>query len=262
MRFRVTLAALLLLAATGCGDQVAATSGDGLVGRTFLSESVTENGAARDLVQGTRISLEFTDDGQLVAQAGCNRLLPDVTIHDDMLEIGGVGGTEMGCDQARHEQDRWLSDFLSSSPAWELDGDRLTLTSGETEIVLLDREVAEPGRALEATRWVVGSIVTGETTSSMPAGTEGSAWLVIEDGTFTAHSGCREITGGVAVEDGALRFSDAVQTDQACAPEYERIDEVMRTILGGGADVGYSIEAENLQLDHPDGVGLGLHADA
>lgn len=257
----MTWAALLLLAATGCGDDTAATSGDGLAGRTFLSESATEGGAPRDLVEGTQISLEFGEDGGLVAAAGCNRLRADVTVGDDTLEIAGVERTTRGCDQARQEQDEWLTDFLSSSPAWTLDGDRLTLTSGGTEIVLLDREAVEPDRALEGTRWVVGTIVTGETASSMPAGTEGSAWLVIEDGEFSAHTGCREITGRAAVDDGTLRFSDAVQTDQACAPEHERIDEVMRTILGGAADVEFSVEADGLRLDHPDGVGLVLHAD-
>jgi len=266
VRRRVISAALVLLAAAGCGDRTGATSSEetsseGLLGRTFLSESVTEDGAPRDLVEGTRISLEFGEDGQLVALAGCNHLLADVTVRDDRLEITGVGSTEMGCDEERHEQDQWLSGFLSSSPAWALDGDRLTLTSGATEIVLLDRRVADPDRPLEGTRWLVTTIVTGEAASSLPAGTEGSAWLVIEGEGFTAHTGCREITGGVDVGNETLRFFDVVQTDQACAPEHEQVDEVMGTILGGGADVEYYIEAAGLRLDHPDGVGLGLHAD-
>lgn len=253
---------LFLLAGTGCGgDNVTTASGDSLIGRTFLSESVTEDGAPRDLVEGTDISLEFREDGQVRVRAGCNHLFADVTVGDDTLEITGVGSTEMGCDQARHEQDRWLTEFLSSSPGWTLDGDRLSLTSGGTEIVLLDREVADPDRALEGTRWIIGTLFSGETASSMPAGTEGSAWLVIEDGAFTANTGCRELTGSVAEEAGMLRFSDVVQTDQACDPEYEQVDEAIRTVLGGGADVEYVIEADSLRLRHPDGGGLGLHAD-
>lgn len=248
--------ALLLLAA--CGDEMMTAESDGLEGRTFLSEAVTDDGKPRELVEGTRIALEFGDDGRLSAHAGCNHLFTDVSIDADVLETGLVGGTEMGCDQARHEQDSWLAAFLESSPAWTLDGDRLTLTSGGTEIVLLDRRVADPDRALEGTRWVVDTIVTGDAASSMWAGTEGSAWLVIEAGRFTASSGCRDIDGVVDVSGDRLRFAEVVQTDPVCPPELVDVDDVMLTVLAG--DVAYDIEAARLRLDHPDGVGLGLHA--
>lgn len=257
-RVMIVMAALLVLAA--CGDEtVATTDSDGLEGRTFLSETVTEDGEPRELVEGTRISLEFRDDGQLSANAGCNHLFTDVTIGADVLETGGVGGTEMGCDQELHAQDDWLAAFLESSPGWALDGDRLTLTSGGTQIVLLDRRMADPDRALEGTRWLVDTIVTGDAASSMWAGTEDSAWLVIEDGRFTASTGCRDVDGRVDVSDDRLRFSDAVQTDPLCPPELVDVDEVMLTILTG--DVEYEIEAARLRIDHPDGVGLGFHAD-
>lgn len=248
------------LALAGCGDEIAGTaSGDGLSGRAFWSEQVTEDGSDRELVEGTRVSLEFTDDGRLVASAGCNILSTDVTVGEGTLEVTGVGGTEMGCDPELQAQDEWLAAFLSTPPTWALDGDRLTLTAGTTEIVLLDREVADPDRPLEATRWVVDTVVTGETASSMHAGTEGSAWLEIDGESFTAHTGCREVSGSVAVEDGTLRFSDAVQTDPACLPELEELDEVMLAVLT--AEVEYAIQAARLRLTHPDDVGLELHAD-
>ena len=257
-RVMIVTAMLLLLAA--CGDQTATTvDSDGLEGRTFLSEAVTESGEARPLVEGTRIVLEFGDDGRLSANAGCNHLFTDVSIGADVLETGMVGGTEMGCDQVRHEQDSWLSAFLESSPAWTLDGDRLTLTSGDTEIALLDRRVDDHDRPLEGTRLVVDTIITGDAASSMWAGTEGSAFLVIDGGRFTASSGCRDIDGAVEVSGDRLRFSDAVQTDPACPPELVDVDDVMSAIVTG--EVEYEIEAARLRLDHPDGVGLGFHAD-
>jgi heat shock protein HslJ len=258
MRMVMIVSVVLVLAA--CGDEtVPTTDSEGIEGRTFLSESVTENAESRELVEGTRISLQFGDDGRLSANAGCNNLFTDVSIGADVLETGLVGGTEMGCDQARHDQDQWLSAFLESSPAWTLDGDRLTLSSGDSEIVLLDRRVADPDRALEGTRWVVDTIVTGDAASSMWAGTEGSAWLVIEEGGFTASTGCRDVDGSVEVSADRLRFSDAVQTDPACPPELADVDDVMLALLTG--DVEYEIEAARLRVDHPDGVGLGFHAD-
>jgi heat shock protein HslJ len=256
----MTIAAAAFLLAGGCGGEDASTSADGdLTGRTFLSESVTENGQARELVDGTRISLDFTTDGQVSANAGCNHLFGDVTIDEDRLEVGLMGGTEMGCDPDLHAQDEWLMSFLQSSPSWTLDGDRLTLTAAGTEIVLLDREVADPDRPLENIRWLVDTIISGEAASSMWAGTEGSAWLLIEGGRFTAGSGCREFDGGVEIGDGSLRFADTVQTDPACPEELREVDEAMQAIFASEAE--YSIEADRLLLTGPDDVGLGFHAD-
>jgi heat shock protein HslJ len=257
----MTTAVVILLLAGGCGDDDASTGGDGeLTGRTFLSESIIDGGRDREMVADTRISLDFTTDGQLSANAGCNHLFGEVTITSERLVVGPMGGTEMGCDPQRHAQDEWLMDFLQSSPTWLVDGDRLTLTAGDTEIVLLDREVADPDRPLVGTRWLVDTIIFGDVASSMRAGTEGSAWFVVEGERFTASSGCRDFEGSVAVGEDTLRFGDVVQTDPMCAEEFREVDDAMQAILGG--EVEYSIEAGRLTFTQTGGeVGLGLHQD-
>lgn len=258
---RFMIGAAVLVMAAGCGGGAGATTqaDDGLEGRTFLAESVTENGEPRDLVEGTGIRLEFTADGELRANAGCNHLFTDVDIREGRLDVGLIGGTEMGCDPPRHDQDNWLAAVLERDPEWALDGDRLTLTAGTTEMVLLDRRVADPDRSLEGTRWVVDTIIAGDAASSMFAGTEDLAWLEIDGDRFAASSGCRDVDGSVAVGDDRLLFSAAVQTDPICSPELEEIDGVLVTILSG--EVGYEVTANRLRLRHPDGVGLELHAD-
>lgn len=263
MRRRALFCVLAVLL-VACGDEVAGSGSGELAGRTFLSQEVTEDGRPRELVDGTQVSVRFHDDGRLTVSAGCNTLHGDLTITADALEIGGVGMTEMGCDQPRHDQDMWLAGFLDSSPAWVLDGDELALWAGGAEIVLLDREVADPDRPLENTRWVLDTLISGDgpdgAASSMPGDTEGSAWLEIAgDGTFTADSGCREYSGTALLNDGSVTFSDTVQTDQACAPEFENVDNTVATVLHG--EVGYEITAGRLTLSHPDGVGLGFQAD-
>ncbi len=253
------IAAAIVLA-SGCGGQdVGTNTGSDPTGRTFQSDSVTEHGQERHLVEGTRISLDFTMAGRLSANAGCNQLFGPVTFADDRIEVGPMGGTEMGCDPQRHAQDEWLTAFLESSPSWTLDGDRLVLAASGTEIVLLDRELADPNRPLESTRWLVDTVISGDAASSMWAGTEGSAWLLIEGDRFTANSGCRDFDGGVEVSDESLRFVDTVQTDQACPDELREVDSVMQTLFS--SEVRYSIEADRLTLTGSDDIGLGLHAD-
>jgi heat shock protein HslJ len=102
----VATAAVAVLAVAGCGDQATGAGGyDPLAGRTFLSKAVTRDGTPADLVESTRISLRFTDDGGLVANAGCNTLHGEVSTGQGRLDPTKIGRTEMGCDPLRHEQD-------------------------------------------------------------------------------------------------------------------------------------------------------------
>jgi hypothetical protein len=68
------LAVLAMTALSACASGTSPGSSSGLpTGRTFLSTAVTENGAPKQLVAGTRIQLRF-DDRQVVASPGCNTM--------------------------------------------------------------------------------------------------------------------------------------------------------------------------------------------
>lgn len=262
----VAAAAATALAA-GCADPAAdggnavvpAVAGDELTGRTFLSESVTRDGVAAELVAGTRIEFFFPGLGALQVQAGCNILLVDLGIDADRLLVDSVGTTDMGCEPELHAQDEWLAELLRGSPTWRLDGDTLTLTDGATTLTLVDRRVADPDRPLAGTRWLIDTVVSPAAASSLPAAAEGTAWLLIEGETFQASTGCRDLSGRVSVEGGRISFHDVVQTDLVCADELAGIDEVIRTVLS--SSVEFTVEADRLRLDHPEGLGLSLRAE-
>jgi heat shock protein HslJ len=182
MRVKTTTTLLLLafaLAAGGCGQERipqagAADSkpnGGEPWGRTFLSTSVSENGQPKALVDGTRITLNFFDDGhRLGAQAGCNQMGGPASFQDGRLVVDDMATTEMGCDPPRHAQDEWLARFLTSKPSWAREAATLTLDNGAVRIVLEDREVANPDRPLRGTKWVVDTLVERGAASSVPAG--------------------------------------------------------------------------------------------
>ena len=91
MKFRLALMTVIL---SGC----AATSPPPFDGTEWLSTAVTEDGADRPLVDGTRIRLSFTD-GELAASAGCNTMGGAYRIEEGLLVVEGGGMTEMGCDE-------------------------------------------------------------------------------------------------------------------------------------------------------------------
>jgi len=53
----------LLLVLAACTEQAAGPPPDSLRGRTFLSTEVTEDGKPHSMVTGTKLSVQFTDDG-------------------------------------------------------------------------------------------------------------------------------------------------------------------------------------------------------
>jgi heat shock protein HslJ len=263
MRTKATITLLFLaLLTAGCGRGTVAQSGasdDGPWGRTFLSTSVTENGRPRPLVEGTRISLRFSDASELGAQAGCNSMGGPASIENGRLVVDDLATTEMGCDPPRHAQDEWLARFLTSRPSADLSAETLTLENATTRIVLTDRKVADPDRSLQGTKWVVDTIVEGESASSVPAGAE--AHLVFGDtDRFSGNTGCNGMGGNAVVHDEThtITFSEVISTKMACEDDRMRLEQAVLDTLEG--DVAYSIDADVLRLDGPDGHGLRLRA--
>jgi heat shock protein HslJ len=270
MRTKLTTTLLLLaLALAGCGRGTASQAGaagstDGEPwGRTFLSTSVTENGQPRPLVTGTRVTLNFVEDGhRLGAQAGCNSMGGQVSFAGGRMIVGDLATTEMGCDPPRHAQDEWLAGFLTSRPEWSREGSTLTLDNGTTRIVLEDKKVADPDRPLRGTKWVVDTVVDGESASSVPAGAE--AFIAFGDGPdrerFTGNTGCNGMGGNSVVHEdtSTITFSEVITTKMACEDDRMRLERAVLNTLKG--DVRYQIDADVLRLDGPGGHGLRLRA--
>lgn len=250
--------ALLLLAA--CGDRGSAATpppDNPLLGRTFLSTSITENGAPRPLVANTRVRVQFKDDGRLIADAGCNSMQGPVRLEGDQLQVDDMTITEMACEPGLQQQDEWLSRFLAGRPSWRLDGDTLTLTSGSTELVLLDRAVAEPDLSLEGTLWTVDTIVDGEVASSTPAGV--TAHLTFQSGTVKGSGGCNELSGQYTLSGPTIRFNNMGTTLKLCGQDVMTVENAVIDVLRGEA--AFTIEADRLTLTNPSGKGLQLHTE-
>ena len=252
----IRLIALVLVVA-GCGTDTASGDDAALDGREWLSIGVTEDGADRPLVEGTRISLSFTD-GQLGASAGCNSMSGVYRTDDGRLLFEGGAMTEMGCDNERHAQDDWLIGFLGSQPSVAQEGDKLTLTSGATVITLQDREVADPDLPLTGTTWTVDSIISGDAVSSVPNGA--TATLVFtDDGRLELDSGCNSGGGTYEVTDGTLRVGELMTTLRACDGPAAQLEGAVMGVLNAG-ELEYAIEAGSLTLMAGD-QGLGLRGD-
>lgn len=258
MRLRFAAVPLLLLLA-GCGDRPAGQGGsDPLRGREFLATSVTEDGKPRDLVPDTTLSVKFTDDGRLIADAGCSMMQGPVDTADGKLVIeNGLSMTGIGCDEARHEQDRFVASVLGGSPTWQLSGDQLTITAGSTKVELAPREAVDPDRDLAGTTWELDTLIDGDVASSMAAGTE-PVTLTFDGGQVVADTHCNGVTGTYTVSGDKLQVEQGPMTKKMCPPEIMRGESAVVDVLQG--EVTYEITADRLTLTNSSGKGIQLHA--
>ncbi|HZM81385.1 MAG TPA: META domain-containing protein [Candidatus Limnocylindrales bacterium] len=245
--------AVILLLLAACAN-AGSTGGDGSrpAGRTFLSTAVT----GHTLVEGTQIQLEFPEEGKLNARAGCNHLFGEVTYAGDRMKVSGMGGTDMGCEKARMDQDQWLTEFLKAGPKFTLTGDELVLTGDQVTIKLLDRKAAQPDKSLSGTRWVLESLIDGQSVSSVPPGVE--AFLQFQDDKVLGNGGCNGLGGQAVQGPGTVTFSSVFATKKACGPPRDQVESVVLAVLDG--KVAAKIDGDVLELKHPNGKGLQLRS--
>jgi heat shock protein HslJ len=242
------------------GDQL------GLDGRRFWSISVIEGGAERALVDGTQVELTF-DGGQIGASAGCNSMGGNFTLEDDVLVVGDLFATEIGCEPDRQAQDEFVAGFITARPVVALDGESLTLSTANVTMELAD--LSGDVVPLTGTTWVVTGFIDGEAATSFAV--TDAAFVVFDDGTLTGFDGCEEITAPVEVADGStggpvsgageIQFGSLSPsaTGEDCR-EGEYRDLVRRALAG---QASYTIEnggpeTSNLTISYTSGMAMTL----
>jgi heat shock protein HslJ len=252
MMTRTMPAVILLLLLSACAGGAPSGDGSRLAGRAFLSTAVT----GHSLVSGTQIQLDFPEEGKLTARAGCNHLFGEVTYEGDRMKVSGMGGTDMGCDQPRMDQDQWLTEFLMAGPKFALNGDDLVLTGDQVMVKLTDRKVAQPDRSLQGTRWVLESLVDGQVASSVPEGVE--AFLEFEGEKVVGNGGCNGLGGQAVQGPGTVTFSSVFATKKSCGVPRDQVEIVVLAVLDG--KVAVTVDGDVLHLKHANGKGLQLRS--
>jgi heat shock protein HslJ len=105
-----------------------------LADSTWVADGIVDED--RELVPGSRISMDFTEDS-VSANAGCNTLSGPASVDDGELVVAELAATLMACEDPLAEQDTWLSSFLTSRPTIERQDDDLWLTHDDTVIHLV-----------------------------------------------------------------------------------------------------------------------------
>ncbi|WP_344144745.1 META domain-containing protein [Kribbella yunnanensis] len=236
-------AGLLLLGLAACGNE--SSAGGTLTGKTYLSTSITQEGEGKPPAPDTRVRLHFTDDGRLIADAGCNTIQAPVSTGDGKITLKQPAAmTEMGCPGGRDQLDLWLINLLKSSPTWKLSGNTLTVAADGTTIALTDREIVEPDAAIDGTKWTLSGVIDSDSISHQ-VGAE-KAWITLNGDRVTGFTGCNELNGKVARAGHIITFGELATTRRACAGDDGKLEWSLVNGLKGA--MTYKIEAGNLTL--------------
>ncbi|OLF19088.1 hypothetical protein BU204_02980 [Actinophytocola xanthii] len=264
------LLVLVLFAATACGaratDEPAgdaarqpAPGGEELWGKQYVLTKATVDGKPHTLVADTVLSLQFTDDRRVVANAGCNTMGGPLSLDEGRVVVQGLSTTEMGCPGPLDEQDDWLAGFLDSEPTWQLTEESgLTLRAGRTELLLTDKAVAEPARPLVGTLWTMDTLIDGETASSTTAGVP-PATVRFTETEVEVFTGCNSGSAGYRFASGQATIEQLVLTRKACSPDVMRQEQAVVGVMSGTVEL--TVDSDMLTIDHPSGKGLRLRAE-
>jgi heat shock protein HslJ len=239
----VPTSALFLVAAvlTACGgdassgtagDSFGALTTDDLGGTAYLSASVD----GHDVVPGSRIRLSF-EDGRMAAIAGCNSMTGPYDVTDGQLAwTSGPAATQIGCRQEMMRQDEWLADLLTAGVDATLDGDALTLSTGDVTIHL-QRETPVEAATLFGHTLTVTELTTPTTSSALPDGVRSPTLKIATDGTVNLDTGCNRGRTTATAGGDVLTFEPPVTTKLACTPPAGAVEHAVLQALEGLAIV-------------------------
>jgi heat shock protein HslJ len=249
-RAALLLVAVLALTACGGGSGPAAA----LAGEWEFTGG-TAAGADLPSPQGARATLEV-DEQQVRGIAFCNHYFSSYRLDGSSFAVDGLGSTEMACEPDVMTAESAFLAALGAVDAVGASEGALLLTGDGIELRFTP--VAQvPDSPLEGTRWVLESVIEGQTASSTVG--DPAVLLLDADRTAEATTGCRTITGTWLVEAGAL-VVDALLGDGApCPPDVERQDAHVTAVLESGPAVG--IREDQLTLTTDDGRGLVYRAE-
>lgn len=250
------LAAIVVAAAaalTGCGQ-----SGSSPVtpaGRTFVSTDVE----GTTIPGGGPLTLDFTDDGRVSVNAGCNTGSGTVDFANHTMTVGPLAMTLMACPGEAATADAWVTAFLEESPSWKVAGDDLILSTDTATVTMTDRAVLEPDRPIIGTTWTVSSLISPDAVSTSTALEQSVPRLSIaEDGAVTGNAGCNRINGTADVHESTIVFGPLATTRMACPDEVAEVERAVLHVLDG--EVQAVVDSDTLRLTKPDGYGLELTA--
>lgn len=206
-----------LLVAAGCTGKPPVPSDLPLNGTRWTLTGYISNGTSLQTLNGTTVTLDFSDERRITGSAGCNHYFASYEIKGTAIMIGQAGSTEMYCTAAGvMEQESAYLTLLTKASSVTAGNDRLTLADARGRTILsFTRTVPPAPEPLVGTNWTLGSFHTADAVSSVIAGTTITA-VFNEDGSVVGSAGCNRYFASYTVTGTSMSIGTAGSTKMYC----------------------------------------------
>ena len=212
------------------------------------------------LVDGVQTPAEYPITMSIVGtevsgRAACNSYFGTVVVNESAIGFGELGGTAMGCETAVMDAERTFLSALAIVERFEYRNNRLVLQGASNELIF-DRVAPVPTAALLDTTWILDTLIEGETASTVAG--DPATLLLAADGSLTASTGCRTLTGRWLESGGAIVVPE-LAADGECPNELWEQDSLVVTVVGD--EFRAEVDGDRLTLSSMGGDGLVYRAE-
>lgn len=79
-----------------------------------------EDIAGKGVIDMSHTTIEFTDDGRIAGDTGCNRYFGSVELAEGTIKVGILAGTRKACIPALMDQERSFYQAIDEVTSWEI----------------------------------------------------------------------------------------------------------------------------------------------
>ncbi|MFI5544473.1 META domain-containing protein [Streptomyces sp. NPDC051815] len=251
------LVLVLVLALAGCGREQ--ESGSVVlpdVEGSWAVESLTTEGRTLHAPDSARLTIGATE---ATGSYGCNGLKAAL-VHDGSAAVTVTPGprTAMACPDMEFETA--FAKLFKGRLTIDRGPDRLTLKTSDGSTIAMSPKPPVADAPFTSTEWIVESLISGETVSSVPAEAAGKArFLVTADLAVSGNLGCNRFSARATGDGAEVTFGPLTSTRMACAGPVGEVEQALTTLFAA-SPLRWEIQGRDLTLKAPDGTGLTAKA--
>lgn len=199
------------------------------------------------------------DGSRLTGTAFCNGYGGQYRVDGDRLTVENLAQTEMACLDPRlmAGEAAFMGVLGAGGTRFTRTADELVLENGAGRLRFRPQPPV-PTRELVGTRWVLDTLIDDEVASSTVG--EPAVLQLSDDGTFTAGTGCRTVSGRWRAAGDTLTLNYG-WTDASCPPGVAAQEQHLIGVLGNGFRI--AIDRDRLTVTAGrGGRGLSYRAEA
>lgn len=186
------------------------------------------------VLNGTGITADFSPDGTLTGNAGCNAYWAEYTTGSGAILVGQMATTRMACTDEVMKQEAAYLELIPEVYRAEMTDTLLTLFDDHDHDILVYSPAGKEDSSfsLSDSPLTLVSYLNGDKYQNALEGT-GASVTFSSDGTISGNFGCNSIGGSYSYDADTITFGPLMMTLMACdGPVVEQEAAMVRVLSG------------------------------